>query len=43
MRFLLILLSFTIAISCSKFGDDRADNTVTTPDTEQPDNNEEQG
>ena len=36
MKFLLILLSLILSISCSKFGDDKADNSVTTPDTEQP-------
>ena len=36
MRFLPILLSLMLAISCGEFGEDRADNNATTPDTEQP-------
>ena len=35
MKFLLILLSFLLSLSCSEFGDDRADNVPSTPDNEQ--------
>ena len=43
MKFLLILLSFLLSVSCSEFGDDRVDNTPTNPDNEQPGGNENGG
>lgn len=43
MKFLLILLSFLLSISCSEFGDDRVDNTPTNPDNEQEDGGDNSG
>ena len=43
MKFLLILLSFLLSVSCGEFGDDRADNTPVNPDNEQSGGGENSG